>query len=445
MFAMSLRRSADFESEKDLVAEQPGLGVSLVGLFLAFFIGLAIRAAVSPDRVQEHLHRATEKIHKDLGISFGHAYVSFARGVWPDLSVVIEDVKIASSKTCWLTPLAEINEIRLPLSMRHLFRGQILIHEVLADEVNLSLREAYKDCADSESGRLPADVSSGANSKSTPMPTSTTAAMAASGARPVIAEFENVKRTNPIDRVEFRKLNIHYMPIAFTSFFIEDFSARLRSSDPKWIQILGRLILNRDVDALDTGAHANLSLDLREGENPAIDLGLKGLWREGHFDLTGHFEQKSQAFSLAADVRHLPLSQIIPYLKKYRLMESEFNGKRAWVSGQAKVSGQAHNLRDTPARLENLRLEGDLGEISTSSVDITGLEPFAYKPVDLEIRGLDIHELLVFLNRPHPSPALGDLGTFNGTAHFVSAEQLALRGDYSGLEFIFSNRGSRQT
>jgi len=56
-----------------------------------------------------------------------------------------------------------------------------------------------------------------------------------------------------------------------------------------------------------------------------------------------------------------------------------------------------------------------------------------------------MQELLVFLNRPHPSPALGDLGMFNGTAHFINPEQLTLRGDYSGLEFIFSNRGSRQT
>jgi hypothetical protein len=73
---MNPRKPSDINSEKDLVAEQPGLGLSFLGLFLAFFVGIAIRAAISPDRVHDHLVRATEKIHRDLHISFGHAYVS---------------------------------------------------------------------------------------------------------------------------------------------------------------------------------------------------------------------------------------------------------------------------------------------------------------------------------------------------------------------------------
>lgn len=439
---MDLRKKSNVDSEKDLVAEQPGLGLSFVGLFLAFFIGIAIRAAISPDRVRDHLVRATEKIHRDLDISFGHAYVSLANGFWPDLSVVIEDVKISSEKVCWLTPLAEINEIRLPLSLRHLFRGQILIHEVLADEFNLSLRTEYAKCED-EGERKPSSEEPAVVETASAISSATTTAT--NVAKPVIADFKNVRRSNPIDSVEIRRFNIHYMPVAFTSFFIENFSAQLKSEDPRWIQLLGTLILNRDVDAQDTGAHAKLQVDYREGEQPVLDLVLKGLWREGHFDFTSHLDIKSQNLALQADIRHLPLSQIIPYLKKYRLMESEFNGKRAWISGQMRVQGAVAKLQQTPSRFENLRLEGDLGEVTCSVAEVTSLNPFAFKPIDLQIRGLNMQELLTFLNRPHPTPALGNLGMFNGSAHFINPEQLALRGDYSGLEFIFSNRGSRQT
>jgi hypothetical protein len=429
---MISRKKSDPLSDKDLVAEQPGLGMSFIGIFIAFFVGIAIRAAISPDRVQEHLEKATQKIHRDIHVSFGHAYVSLSDGVWPDLSVVIEEVRLEATKSCWMKPLAEINEIRLPLSMRHLLRGQILIHEVLAGEVNLSLRESYADC---ESDRLPS------SDDGAPVAASTTTVPS----NVVSPGFENVKRSNPIDSISIKHLNIHYLPIAFTSFYIENFLVQLKAENPRWIQLAGKVILNRDVDSYDTGAHANLQVDSYEGPNPSLDLGLKGLWREGHFDLSGHFEPGTQDLKLQADIRHLPLSQIIPYLKKYRLMESEFNGKRAWISGQLKFVGNVQKLQQTPARFDNLRLEGDLGEVSCTSAEITSLNPLVFKPIDLDIRGLNVRELLVFLNRPHPTPALGELGTFNGTAHFINPEQLSLRGDYSGLEFIFSNRGSRQT
>lgn len=186
------------ESEKDLVAEQPGLGLSFIGLFLAFFMGLAIRAALSPEQVRAHLLHATENVHRDLDIQFEKAYVSFAQGIFPDLSVVIENVTIQSQKACYLTPLAEINEIRLPLSLRHLFRGQILIHEVLADEVNLSLRTAYQKCENDSAvtATLPAVA---ANEQASTAPDAVDPVQA-SGASPKASPASGVSSTDEIGR-----------------------------------------------------------------------------------------------------------------------------------------------------------------------------------------------------------------------------------------------------
>lgn len=433
------------ENDKYLVAEQPGLGLSFIGLFLAFFMGLAIRAAVSPDRVQEHLHRATENIHKDLHFSFKKAYVSFSRGLWPDLSVVIEDVKIESSQTCWLTPLAEIHEIRLPLSLRHLFRGQILIHEIFADEVNLSLRTTYQECSkdpvalNSQDSRAPtaaaeAKVPTGDQANSHP----------AKSEKPVIAQFENVNRQNPIDFVQIDQLHVHYLPIAFTSFHIADFQTSLKSAEPRWIQVTGRLNLEGDTLMGDYSSHADLQLDSIEGPSPTLTATAKGAWREGSYAIAADLKAQTQQLTLTADALHLPLSHIIPLLKKYRWVESEFNGKRAWISGHLQTSGELSKIKQTPIQLDHLKLEGDLGEISSNQARIQSLRPLQFEPIEFQIHGLDIKELLVFLNRPHPSPALGALGIFNGTAHFVNPEKINLRGDYSGLEFIFSNRGNRE-
>lgn len=420
------------DSDKDLVAEQPGLGLSFIGLFLAFFMGLAIRAAVAPERVQAHLEQATQNIHKDLDFKFEKAYVSFARGFWPDLSVVVEGLQIESKVACRFHPLMEVNELRLPLSMRHLFRGQILIHEVLADEVNLSLRAPYQECPTQTQTAVP------------PPPSVKPAEKPELNEKAVMGRFENVPRENPIDTVVISKLKIHYLPVAFTSFYIKDFQAQLMDEEPRWLQLVGRLSLEGDSLVPDHGSFANLQIDLHEGDNPSLSALIKGVWREGQYNLNLDLDQKTQKLNLRSDFRQLPLSRMIPILKKYRWVESEFNGKRGWISGKIEAQGSLREIKKTPVLLSNLKLEGDMGEITCNQFSIQSLEPFQFKPVDFEIRGLNIRELLVFLNRPHPSPALGDLGIFNGTAHFVSPEQLTLRGDYSGLEFIFSNRGTRQ-
>ena len=102
----------------DFVSEQPGLGLSFLGLFLAFFMGLSVRAITAPDRIHGLVQKAAENIHrdvhKDTQIKFKKAYVSLARGLFPDLSVIIEDIEIESQKTCWFSPVAEIHRILAP-------------------------------------------------------------------------------------------------------------------------------------------------------------------------------------------------------------------------------------------------------------------------------------------------------------------------------------------
>ncbi len=425
------------KNERDLVAEQPGLGLSLIGLFLAFFMGLAIRASVSPDRVQEHLLRATENIHKDLKFSFKKAYVSFADGWLPDLSVVVQDVKIESSKSCWLSPLVEVSEIRLPLSMKHLLRGQILIHEVLADEVNLSLRTEQSPCA--------AEIEDTGTKPPSPPPTQESLKVGASAFNQKInvSDFQNVSRKNPIDTLKIGSLKIHYLPMTFTSFYLQDFEALLKSEEPRWLQVSGRMVMTGDAYRGESDSQADLKLDAIEGESFKGEA--RGVWREGHYRIQLAVNLKNQLSELQAEASHLPVSQILPLLKKYRWVESDFNGKKAWFSGNLKMQGALEKLKETPLRLEKLKLEGDLGEISLHQAQIQSLSPLRFDPLEFELRGLNIKELLVFLDRPHPSPALGDLGIFTGTARFVNPEHVVLRGDYSGLEFIFSNRGVRQS
>jgi hypothetical protein len=129
-------------------------------------------------------------------------------------------------------------------------------------------------------------------------------------------------------------------------------------------------------------------------------------------------------------------------LKKYHLMNQDFNAKQVWISAAAKASGQAKEFKKIPIDVESVKVEGDIGEISTQNFRILKMEPFEFQPVLLQIHDLDFDQLFVFLNRPHPHPALGHLGVFNGEAYLRPQERAEIHGQISGLELIFFQSGN---
>lgn len=422
------------DSEKDLVAEQSGLGISLIGLLLALFIGLAVRAVVDPEKVQAHLEKAISHIHPDLKITFKEAFVSFADGSLPDLAVVVRGGVISSDKKCWMAPLMEMNEIRLPLSWSHLARGEIYIHEILVDQVSLSLRNPTEKCTDTQVEKTP--------EKTDRQPSQFTAQPPPQKVE--VTTFKNVRRKNPIDTLKIKTLKVHYLPIPFTGVQIDNFKLFLKSPEPRWFEVTGLLSLGGDALAGDFSSYANLKIDAIDGENASLAASAKGILREGHYNISLTAKPKADEFTFDMDMQHVPVSQIIPLLKKYRLLTSDITGKQAWISGKALMSGKTSALKQTPLNLQNVKLEGDLGEFSLAHTTIESAEPLRYKPMEFQIKNLNIKKFLEFLGKSHPTPTFGDLGNFSGTAVFTSPEDLRLRGDYSGLEFIFSNRGSRQ-
>jgi hypothetical protein len=420
-------------SEKTSVAEQPGFALSLAAILIALFVGVSVRALTAPEKVREQLIQATANIHRDFKFEFKDAYVSLARGLFPDLSVIIKDVTIQSDKACWLSPNLEINEIRLPLAWIDLFRGKFNVREILADDVSMSMRTEFKACDD-----IQRETASQSDSTS-PTPTAVPAV-----AEETLNSTSEAFESSPLKTLEIKSFKIHYLPVAFTSFEIRNFKISQKAENPQVIEAGGLLNLGGETIVGDYSSQAEVFLRWEEGRSPKFTATAKGLWREGHYDLNLEFNPQAKHFSLSSDIRHLPLSQVIPVLKKYRWMESEFNGKQAWFSGQLRMAGSTTQLRQTPIELKDLKLEGNLGEILVASINVESLEPLKYPPFDLQIHGLNLQEFLNFLGKPHPSPALGSLGVFNGVSKFSGPNQVTLSGDFSGLEFIFANRGSRQ-
>jgi hypothetical protein len=415
--------------EKELVAEQPGLAVSVIGLLLALFMGLAIRAALSPERILHLVEKAATKIDSRFNAKVGGAYVSFAEGAFPQFAVVVKDFSMESDEACWLRPTLEVDELKLPLDFWRFLRGQIHIHEVLAHEVSISLRSDMAEC------QRPAAVSSREAA-----PSRTTAATT-----PQPSSWESFSRSrDSVDSVQIERMRVHYLPMAFSSFEIRNFEVNVQSKSPKRITAGGILNLNGETLSGDYSSTGSLKIDFEEGASPDWKVSLDGNWREGHYLISTDYSSEKQYIKLSSDMNQIPLNQLFPLLRKYRLLTSNFNGRQVWLSLKGNIEGDVHRLSALPAKFDLVRIEGNIGEIEAKNLEVKKLDPFTFTPFDVDIKSLQLDSLMTFLNRPLVSPIFGHLGVFHGQAHFEDSQNVKIKGEDTGLEFIFSSRGNRQ-
>lgn len=434
---MALPPSKNSNSNPDslLVTEQSGLATSLVGIFFAIALGLVVRGALSPDKIKSRVEEASQRLGDGIRVSIDQASFSLSRGVVPDFSLVVKNVHIEVNRKCFLSPDAEINEIRFPISIGDLIAGRPFFHEVQVDTMILLLRNEMKDCTQEEKNENASVVSEmvAKASGETSAPSTKSVTMGAQHQTPP-----------DIRLVSINRLKVNYLPLPFTSFELLDLDLRIRSESPKIYNLTSQLDLGGETLSGDYSSHARIDLTYDESQHPQISTQIHGSWREGQYDFTLTEETLGQDVQVAGELRHIPLSQVFPVLKKYKIMVSDFNGRQTWLSGKFEAKGKVQNITATPLKINDVKIEGDLGEISLENAEIKKWSPVVFDPVVFQLKEIDVKSLLLFLNRPHPSPALGALGFFNGQAELSSNQSVRLSGQQRGLEMIFSNRGQRE-
>ena len=412
------------ELEKELVAEQPGLALGMFGLCLALFLGLGLRFISQSNRYLELVEKAGQQIDPRVQTHVGSVRISLSDGFLPELAVVVKDVSFESGENCWLRPVMEVDEIKLPIDFFKLFRGQIFVHEILAGEVSLSLRSDLSLCHGSE--RTP---------QAEPQ---TTGAMASPSN---FSALQSLKQTgNSIDRIEVQRLRVHYLPVLFTSLEVRRFVLDVENQSPREMSASGFISLAGETLSGDYTSTANFKVNFSERNGSLVKFGLDGNWREGHYQVEGQFKPNTQDVKVDFDMNEIPLNQLLPLLRKYKVITAELSGKQNWLSLSGHLQGVKTAKSWPPLTFEKIKIEGAVGEIEAHDVVYNQeLSPF-----DVDIRSLQIEPLLNFLSEPRRHPMFGKLGTFHGKLHFADRDNIKMKGELTGLEFIFSNRGLRQ-
>ena len=405
------------------------------GLLISFFLGFTAKSLLSPARVSAQVEKAASHIHKDVKVRFSKAQVSFSDGILPRFSVIISDVHMESELKCWGAPVLDVDELRLPISIIGLLRGHGPIPKIEVNTLKLVLREDIEDCQKAPSkGTFMASPAGGSKAAAAP-------------SVPVVSLSPNEqseKYSNDIRGLYIQKLQISSQkyPQYFSEFF--SFSAKVKSFEPKVIEVTAKTNLLKDNQVGDYLSHANLFIQYKESPEKSVQAHFFGNWREGHYSLIANYILAEQQLTVESDLKHIPLSQILAILQKYDLASKNLNGRQVWISAKARIAGTVESIKKSPMELKDLELEGDIGELSVDRIDVTSLDPLQYSPIIVDIKRLDVGKLLVLLNRPKKTSILGELGSFTGRAEIFSDQKMKMAGEHSGLEFVFSNKGQRE-
>lgn len=413
-------------SDKHLITEQPGMSVVVTGLLIAFLIGYTTKVLLSPARVTAHIEKAASHIHKDIKVQFSSAYLSLSDGILPRFAVVISDVQMIADQSCWGAPTMEIDELRLPLSFFNLIQGKVPVESVEANTVDLTFREGLSDCVEQDQKKA---------EKETKEP----APLVSLSPTEKAQKYQNDVRSISIQKF---LINADKYP-QYASEFL-NFAVKVKSFEPRIIEITAKTHLLKD-QVGDYMSHANLYVQYKDTPEEVVQTHFFGNWREGHYSFIANYTIDERLLSVETDLKHIPLSQILGVLQKYDLASKELNGRQVWVSSKARMVAPLEDLRKAPLEVRDLRLEGDLGEMSAEQIEFSSLDPVKYSPISVDIKTMDINKLLVLLNRPKATSMLGSLGTFTGRATIFSDQKINLKGKSSGLEFVFSNKGQRES
>lgn len=416
-------------SNRYLVTEQAGMRILVSGLVIAFLLGYTTKSLLTPSRVAAQIEKAASQIHKNVNVKFGSARFSFSDGILPRFEVVISKVKMESNEECWASPLLEVNELRLPLSLWNIIRGRGAIQRIEADSVILTLRDYLKNC----SKKTDAEI----NPKSTEK--------IATGPLVRLSPSEKTQKyRDDVRSIFVQDLKIVADKYPQFSSELHNFNVKVKSFDPKVIEVTAKTHFFKDSQVGDFLSYANLYVEYKESPQPAIQTHFFGNLREGHYSIIGSYALDERVLSLETDLKHIPLSQILVTLQKYNLASKELNGRQVWVSTKAHIAGPIDEIRHLPLDIRDMFLEGDLGELKVDRIDIRSTEPLQYSPIYVDIRKLDIEKLLVLLNRTKNTNILGKLGEFSGHAEIYSDKKMKMSGEHKGLEFVFSNKGQRE-
>ncbi len=426
-----------WQSTHAMVTDQPGRRLLFAGLLFSFLVAFVVQTQTSTEKITLLLRAALTHVHKDVRIEFSQAEFRLRDGLWPSFRLILRDVQMSSSQTCWLSPILTMTEVGVPLKIAPLLRGHSPFSSMRVGKAVLKLRGGWQDCQ-----RTSAELGPQASAASSVRP----ARMGALAPSPSTTPKENLvdeDQAGNLNLIEIEALEVYHQEHYGKRWEVRNLQIESLSFAPRVFRLSAEtnLFAERTANYLSS---ASVSL-LYSEENgwPELTSQIAGHWREGKFSLDGHWSQARGDVTLATKLEQMPLVKLVPLWTEPPHWVGKVDPKKVWLSLSAQASVPLDKWQLATGEIKSFDLVGDLGEVSARQVRISQAHPLSVEPGQIGLKKFRVVEILKEMLPPRWAAWAGQGGEFTGEWRFLGGRDFAMNGVLTNLDFIFVSQERR--
>lgn len=419
------------QNSEHLVVEQKGFRILMLGLLVAGFLGLMVRAMFSPARMQYEVEKIIGNTGSRAKITIKGAHLSLVSGIWPRVAVVVEGIHVESRESCFKGFLVDIESLEVPAALSSLWQRRFVVNELLIHQAQIRAPQYALSCQKSEEVVPEQSVDQGNPSE--------IGKLAGVSAPPIVqtVSFEKPQ----LKHVYIDQLLLSSKSQPELSINLEDLEVDVQSSTIQQFSVDGNLRLFHQVFGEAQGPSAKIKIDV---EKDQVKSKVSGVWKVGSFDLGLVIDRQAKEGELNGDLRYVPMSHLMALLGSYKIINNVPDIKSSWLSLklEAKLQNQAgqHHLK-----ILDLKWDGDFGEIKADLVDLSVREnKIQWKPFEIKTDEISIDNLLASLGIYEPIPQVAKWGSLEAKIKVNENSVFKMEAKGSDLSTIFSSRGKRE-
>ncbi len=409
----------------------------LIALLVAAVLGIGFRLYFSPERLKAWVSNAIaeqkKKTNSRFALAFESAELRLSRGWQPQFAVLVKGLKVAPAPECRPEPSLQIAELNLPLRLMPLLtKGKFSVGTVSAEGMTVDLDGLKDRCvAATEVAHAPvaqtgevstADMEQVLN----PEPASEPRWWDEKRLADLRSAVEGIDFSNV--ELVFEKKTKHL--------FLDSLNAELTANS-----------------AIDFATEVRIPPETSFGEKmPALllkgtatakraEVSITARVDEGELEASATLQpQANRALSIDAvlGIGDLPLSTVVPLMRKIGLASERFQPRFLWLNCSAKIKGTFQKVFDrNPLYLDNCSLEGDGTKLTLAQA--TRRPNGAWDPFTIKVEALDLGKFLKTVGGQGPDGISSQFGRVRGAIDITTAREAKFRGSLQSAELSFSS------
>jgi len=421
-----------------------------VGLRVFFFVagfacvaGLGLRLYFHPERVKTMVEQALGADAQRIGLKFHSARLSLAHGSIPQIAVEVRDVEINPAHECRTEPSVRIARLFLPLDLTRLLRLQVSLGTIASEDIQVDLDALKAKCTDKPQASKPSDGVAARVGSPDPW-TGDEPAVKVEKFAPVLNTWWTTEQAESVRRklegVEFSRATLLFEG-ATKKVYLESFSAE-PGSLPGSVRFESILVIPPEL----TFGEQLPKLKIEAIANPAAaEVKVHAALSEGTLIVTGRLLAAPGGFldaDLHAAVDEVPVSTLVPLIKKSGIIKGAFQPRFMWMNCQASIRGRFQGLFvENPLNLSDCEIEGKGAKIQIG--EAIRQPDGTWQPFVVKMSNVDLGQILDAFDSRLLDGVLSDYGRFDGEMRVQKRHVAELSGYLSGAQIRFLNSSER--